>query len=262
MIIDASLRDAWTQDGDHASITMPDGWMQGRSTFGGLTAAAMAALARNTEPELDRALRSASIQLLAPVVPGATRGEATVLRRGRNITFVEVRLLQADALVARSTMVFAKPLASTIEVAAPPKPEVGDPDTFSPIPFIEGVTPEFTKKVDMRWAQGRPPFMGGTEAAFTGLFQYRVPLGDAEGLLALLDTYPAPVLSLATQPCPASTVTWTAHLLTIPTAFEDWFTLRYETIAGTNGLHTITGRLYDGTGTMVGWTEQLVAVFG
>ena len=33
MILDASLRDAWTQHGDHASITIPEGWMQGRSTF-------------------------------------------------------------------------------------------------------------------------------------------------------------------------------------------------------------------------------------
>lgn len=262
MTIDASLRDAWTQDGDHASITMPEGWMQGRSTFGGLTAAAMAALARNAEPESDRALRSASMQLLAPVRPGATRGETTVLRRGRNITFVEVRLLQADALVARSTMVFAKPLASTVEVAPPPKPEVGDPDTFSPIPYIEGVTPEFTKKVDMRWAQGRPPFMGGTEAAFTGLFRYREPLGDVEGVLALLDTFPSPVLSLLKQPCPASTVTWTAHPMAIPSSFDDWFTLRYEAVAGSHGLHTVTGRLYDSSGVMLGWTEQLVAVFG
>ncbi len=262
MILDATLRDAWTQHQDHASITIPEGWMQGRSIFGGLTAAAMAALARNAEPEADRSLRSASIQLLAPVLPGVTRGETTVLRRGRNITFVEVGILQSDVLLARSTMVFAKPLASAIKVAAPPKPETGDPDTFSAMPYIQGVTPEFTQKVDMRWAQGRPPFMGGTEAAFTGLFRYRVPLGDAEGVLALLDTYPAPSLSLLERPSPASTVSWTAHILAIPSTFEDWFTLRYETIAGSNGLHTVTGRLYDDAGTMVAWTEQLVAVFG
>ena len=262
MILDASLRDAWTQHRDHASITIPEGWMQGRSTFGGLTAAAMAALARAAEPEPDRALRSASIQLLAPVLPGGSRGEASILRRGRNITFVEVRLVQAETLVARSTMVFAKPIRSTLEVAAPPMPQLGDPDAFTPLPFIEGVTPEFTKKVDMRWAQGRPPFTGGTEAAFTGVFRYRVPLGDAEGVLALLDTYPSPVLSLAKQPCPASTVTWTAHVLAIPRSFDDWFTLRYEAITGGQGLHTVAGRLYDGTGTMIGWTEQLVAVFG
>ncbi|MBV1860561.1 MAG: thioesterase family protein [Nannocystaceae bacterium] len=262
MIIDASLRGAWTQEGDHASITIPEGWMQGRATFGGLTAAVMAALGRNTEPDLERTLRSLSIQLLAPVLPGQARGETTVLRRGRNITFVEVRLLQSDVLLARSTLVFAKPLTSTVEFAAPPKPEVGDPDTFVSLPYIEGVTPEFTKHVDMRWAEGKPPFMGGTEAAFTGLFRYRVPLGDVEGILALLDTYPSPTLSLAKRPCPASTVAWTAHIVSIPDTFDDWFTLRYEAVGGTHGLHTITGRLYDGAGTMVAWTEQLVAVFG
>ncbi|MGH1344642.1 MAG: thioesterase family protein [Nannocystales bacterium] len=262
MLLDASLRDAWTQDGEHASIEIPHGWMQGRSTFGGLTAAIMAALARNTEPDITRSLRSASIQLVAPVLPGTTRGEATVLRRGRNITFVEVRLHQTDGLVARSTMVFAKRLESSIEIAAPPMPEIGDPDTFSPIPYIEGVTPEFTQKMDMRWAEGRPPFMGGTEPAFTGVFRYRVPLGGVEGVLALLDSYPAPVLSLLKTPAPASTVTWTAHPLSVPASFDDWFTLRYESLTGSNGLHTVTGRLYDATGTMVGWTEQLVAVFG
>jgi len=262
MILDASLRDAWTLDGDLASITIPEGWMQGRSTFGGFTAATMAALARRSEPDGDRPLRSASMQLLAPVLPGPAQGRATVLRRGRNITFVEVGLLQSDALVARSTMVFAKALASPIEIAPPPMPEVGDPDAFTSIPYIEGVTPEFTQKVDMRWAEGRPPFTGGTEAAFTGVYRYRVPIGDAEGVLALLDTYPAPVLSLATRPCPASTVTWTAHVLEIPKSFDEWFTLRYETVAGSDGLHTVTGRLYDSGGTMIGWTEQLVAVFG
>lgn len=262
MILDASLREAWNRDGDHASITIPDGWMQGRSTFGGLTTATMAALARNAEPDTERPLRSASVQLVSPVLPGSIRGETTVLRRGRNITFVEIRLFQSDSLVARSTMVFAKAIDSAVQVAAPPPPEIAEPDAYSPIPYIEGVTPEFTQKVDMRWAQGRPPFMGGSEAAFTGLFRYRVPLGDAEGVLALLDTYPAPVLSLCPKPCPASTVTWTAHLLSTPKSFDDWFTLRYETVVGSNGLHTVNGRLYDGTGTMVAWTEQLVAVFG
>lgn len=262
MILDASLREAWTQDGDHASLIIPEGWMQGRSTFGGLTAACMAALARRAEPDTERPLRSASVQLLSPVVPGPIRGETTILRRGRNITFVEIRLFQSEAFVARSTMVFAKALDSAVEVPAPARPEIADPDSYSPIPYLKGVTPEFTQKVDMRWAEGRPPFMGGTEAAFTGLFRYRVPLGDAEGILALLDTYPAPVLSLCSKPCPASTVTWTAHLLSIPSSFDDWFTLRYASVVGSSGLHTVTGRLYDGTGTMVGWTEQLVAVFG
>lgn len=262
MKIDASLRDLWTQDGSSWTVSLPDGWMQGRSVFGGVTAASMAALGRRHVSDDARLLRSASIQLLAPVTAGDVQGSAAILREGRNITFVEVRLTQADALVGRSTLVFARPRESTLDVAAPPAPQTDDPETMLAMPYIEGVVPEFTKNVDMRFAEGRPPFMGSTEAAFTGVFRYRVPLGDTEGLLALLDTYPPPTLSLAKKPTFASTANWTAHLLASPATFEDWFTVRYETLAGAHGLHTVVGHLYDAEGTLVAWSEQLVAIFG
>lgn len=262
MNIDATLRDQWTPTDGTWTLTLPAGWMQGRSAFGGLTAAAMAALARRNVPDDTRRLRSSSVQLLAPAVPGEVRGTSEVLREGRNITFVETRLYQGDTLVGRATQVFAKVIESSIEVSAPPCPETPDPESLPALPYLEGITPEFTQHVDMRWATGRPPFMGSTEAAFTGLFRYRVTLGGAEGMLALLDSWPAPSLSLAKRPCPASTVTWNAHLIADPASFEDWFTMRYETVVGAHGLHTVVGHLYDGSKTLVGWSEQVVAIFG
>lgn len=262
MNIDATIRNLWTQGDDRWRLDLPQGWLQGRSVFGGLSAAAMAALGRRLVPDAQRSLRTASIQLLAPVVGGPIEATASVLREGRNITFVEVRLFQTDLLAARATLVFSRDITSALDVQAPPPPSVPAPESLEALPFIQGLTPQFTQHVDMRWADGRPPFMGGTKAAFTGLFRYRVPLGDAEGLLALLDTWPAPTLSLAKAPCAASTVAWTAHLLEIPPTFDDWFTMRYETVVGAHGLHTVQGHLYDATGAMIGWTEQLVAVFG
>lgn len=236
--------------------------MQGRSLFGGLTAAVMAALARRIEPDPLRGLRTSSVQLIAPIVAGEVRGEVSVLRKGSNISFLEVRLYQEDTLVARSTLVFAKALESTIDVAAPPAPQTPEPESLPALPYVEGLFPEFTQHVDMRWTDGRLPFSGAAEAAFTGMFRYRVPLGGCEGVLTLLDTWPAPSLSLANKPCPASTVSWTAHLLEHPISFDGWFTMRYETLVGANGLHTVQGHLYDRLGTLVGWSEQLVAVFG
>lgn len=262
MKIDASLRDLWTQNDSTWTLPLPTGWMQGRSAFGGLTAASMAALGRRHVTDDTRLLRSASIQLLAPVTAGDVHGSATILREGQNITFVEARLTQNDTLVGRSTLVFARAMDSALDVAAPPAPEVPDPESLTALPYIEGVIPEFTQNVDMRWAEGRPPFMGGTEAGFTGVFRYRVPIGDAEGLLALLDTYPPPTLSLAKKPTFASTVNWTAHLLAAPATFDAWFTVRYETLVGAHGLHTVVGHLYDSEGTLVAWSEQLVAIFG
>lgn len=262
MKLDASLRDLWTPNAEAWQLDLPAGWMQGRSAFGGLTAAAMASLGRRVVPDRDRGLRLANIQLLAPVVPGPTTGEATVLREGRNISFVEVRLQQASKLVATCTLVFAKRNGSNLDVPGPARPEVPDPESLTPLPYAEGVFPEFTQHVDMRWAQGSVPYSGGSQAAFTGVFRYRVPIGDAEGVLALLDTWPPPSLALAEGPVPSSTVSWTAHVLAVPQSFEQWFTFRYETIVGTDGLHTIRGHLHDAQGELVGWTEQLVAVFG
>ena len=262
MNIDASLRTQWTPTADAWQIDLPEGWMQGRSAFGGLTAAAMAALGRRVVPDLERDLRLANIQLLAPVEPGRATGAATLLRAGRNITFVEVRMQQDAQLVATCVLVFAKKNDSTLNVAAPPPPETPDPESLHPLPFVRGVFPEFTQHVDMRWAAGSAPYSGGSEAAFTGVYRYRVPIGDVEGVLALLDTWPPPSLALAESPVPASTVSWTAHVLAVPNTFEQWFTFRYETIVGASGLHTIRGHLHDADGGLVGWTEQLVAVFG
>jgi len=262
MNIDASLREHWTQTSDGWHAELPTGWMQGRSAFGGLTAAYMAALGRRVVPDTTRRLRTASIALLAPVTAGPVAGEPLVLREGRNITFVRTDLRQADALVASASFVFAKPIESSLDVEAPAAPRVAEPETLTPLPYIEGVVPEFTQNVDMRFASGGPPFTGATEAAFTGAFRYRVPIGDAEGVLTLLDTWPPPSLSLARRPTPASTVSWTAHLLAEPEAYDAWFTMEYRTVVGTQGLHTICGRLYDRGGVLVAWTEQLVAVFG
>ena len=262
MRIDDSLIDQWTADGDHFFFDMPSGWMQGRSTFGGLTAAAMASLARRVVPESDRSLRVFSTQLLAPVVPGPMRGEVSVLRSGRNITFTDVRLMQGDAVVARATPVFAKAVSESLDVAPAPKPEVTAPETLQSIPYVPGFMPEFTQHVDMRWAEGATPYSGSDAALFVGHCRYRVPLGGAAGLLALLDTWPAPSLGMARKPIPASTVSWTAHLLNVPSNFGQWFTFRYETAVGTSGLHTVVGHLYAEDGTLVGWSEQMVAVFG
>lgn len=261
MHIDASLRELWSLIDDTWLLTLPTGWMQGRSIFGGLSAAAMAALARRIEPDPQRGLRVASIQLLAPVVAGSVRGEAQVLRQGRNITFMEVRLYQADSVVARATFVLAKALPSTLDVPAPPAPSIPEPETLNPMPYIEGVVPEFTQHVDMRWADGHLPFSGSTAPEFTGAFRYRVPLGSCEGVLALLDTFPPPSLSMAKKPCPASTVSWTAHLIANPSSFDGWFKIRYATLLGHDGLHTTHAHLYDNKDTLVAWSEQLVALF-
>lgn len=261
MELNATLRDRWRRDGDAWHMPMPEGWMQGRSIFGGVTAAAATALAYRHLDDPARSLRTISTQLLAPVVPGPVVGVAKTLRSGKNVTFCEVRLSQGDTEVLVAQLVFARPRDTKLAVAGRPCPETADVDTLADLPYVPGVVPEFTQNAQMRWADGAPPFTRATQARFVARYRYRVPLADAEGALALLDTFPAPSLSMLSAPAPASTVSWTAHLLRTPVQSDGWYTFAYETVAGADGFHTIAGHLWDPDGNLVGYSEQLVVVF-
>lgn len=266
LALDRTLRDRWQPAEDAFTCPMPAGWAQGRSVFGGLTAAMVAALGRRHVGD-ERILRSQSVSLLQPVLPGPVSGSVCTLREGKGVRFVEVRLHQRpepdaeERLVATAQLTFIRPRANSVRVEAPARWEGPDPDSLAPVPYIPGVMPEFLQHVDMRWAAGSPPYSGAEEAHFLGYCRFRGPSGDAEGLIALLDAWPSPTLSRLTGPAPASTVTWNAHLLAIPDTFEGWFAFEYRTVVGADGFHTAVGQLHAPDGRLVGWTEQLMAVF-
>jgi len=258
-MFDATLRDRWSMTGSSWRMDVPAGWRQGRSLFGGLTVASAAALARrHVEPA--RALRTTSSFLLRPVTSGALHAELRVLREGKTTTFTEVRLAQDGHEVAVIGCVFTKPTQSALRVDGPmwEGPPV---DGLADLPYLEGVMPEFTQHVAFRWASGAPPYSRATDPRFAGYCRFHVPAGDIEGVLGLLDVWPNPSISMLDSFAPASTVTWTAHVVAVPESFDQWFGFSYETIAGRDGFHTVLGRLYDASGQLIGITEQLVAVF-
>lgn len=260
MRFDPSLRDAWTADGEAWKATLPAGWMQGRSAFGGLTAAHAVALGAR-QVAADRPLRSAQMQLLRPTVPGPVTGVARVLREGRTASFVEVRIQQdgADTLVAQ--LVFGTGRPEATEAPAAPAFEAPPPDDLVSLPYLPGITPEFVQHVHMRWVRGAPPFSGGDEARFAGWCRFREEAGGVEGIVGLLDVWPCPSLSLLAGPAPASTVTWSLQILSAPPRLG-WCGFTYETVASEGGFHTVRGSLFDEGGALLAVTEQLVAVYG
>ena len=114
----------------------------------------------------------------------------------------------------------------------------------------------------MRWVTGQHPFTGSTQRDFTGYCRFNAPAGGPEGLIALLDVWPAPPLAMLSAPAPASTVSWTAHLLKVPEVLSGWCFYTYRTVAGEGGYHTCAGHLYDAEGALLAYSEQLVAVYG
>jgi acyl-CoA thioesterase len=94
------------------TTTIPEDWKQGRTAYGGLSAALALHAAMQAEPDLPP-LRSAQVAFVGPLA-GDVTVTATKLRRGRNAAFIQSDLVSEAGLGFRATFVFMAPLASAI----------------------------------------------------------------------------------------------------------------------------------------------------
>ncbi len=255
----STLKESWIEDENGDFLwTVPAGWLQGRSLFGGLNAAAAAALASRFT---DRRLRTMQAQLVGPIVPGVVVGKCRVLRAGKTVSFISVDFFQNDILSATYQFVYIAEREGSKRVDSPVAPEWQSVDEAISIPFIEGLTPEFTKNVNLKMAYGGIPFQGEAKAAAGGYVSYQNEKGPIEAThqLALLDAWFPPIFTVLDKPVFGSTVTWTAHLLADSAPGPHQF--KYDTLAAEGGFSTSIGHMWDATGKYVAFTEQTVVVF-
>lgn len=249
---------------------VPAGWSQGRATFGGLVAAMlfekMAAQVKG-----GCSLRSLTFSFVGPVSGSSVETTAEVLRAGRSVTQVEGRMSQDSAVTLAALASFGSPRESTIAVASDKAPTFAAPDTIEPLPYIEGLVPEFTRHFDYRIAVGDLPFSGSESQKFGGWVRFsEAPAGtdntvaDISHLLALIDAWPPALLPMLNQPAPASSLTWTLELIEpLPQQGPgDWWQYLAEVEQAADGYGITQAKLWDKTGRLVALTRQTVTVFG
>ncbi|MCA9543009.1 MAG: thioesterase family protein, partial [Myxococcales bacterium] len=202
-----SIVSAWQPGLGGGRITAD--WAQGRAAFGGLLATGALRAAR-TQVAPDRQLRSALVDFVGPAAPGPVDVEVQVLREGRALTRVEVRLSQGDAVCAVVLASYGADRPTLLPWPGEAAPAVPPATERPSMPFLKGVTPDFTQHFDYRWTVDSYPFTGRERGHVQGWVQVR---GDeapvtAETLPALLDAWPPPIWSRAKRPFPGSSVTW------------------------------------------------------
>lgn len=251
--------------------TVADGWGQGRATYGGLIAGMLLARAEALCADETRALQTASVVFAGPVAPGDVSVEGEVLRAGGSASHIDVKLLQEGTVRAAMLASFGAPRDTEIEFEAAlrdRRPELPDPETVEPVPYIEGVTPAFIKHLELRYASGGLPVTGAAEPDFGGWMRFRQPPGrfGMRELIALTDAWPPALLPMFTRPAPISTLTWTFQPL--PAAADagrddpgaQW---QYDarTVAAAGGYTQAYARVWDGAGRLRALSTQTVAYF-
>jgi acyl-CoA thioesterase len=235
----SDLLAAIMRDGDTFHTIIPGDWLQGRTAYGGLSAALCVEIARRTVPDLPP-LRSAQFTLIGPAA-GPLTMIANVLRRGKSTAFVNVDLAGEAGLAARAVLSFGAARSSALTYSDLPAPKVTLPEDSPPF-FPGGKSPiSFQQHFDNRFAGASRPFTPNALPEYRVWFRHNDPKAW-EGivpLIALADAPPPPAMVLFTQPAPISTMTWSLDVLTdTPQTKYGWWLIGSKTETSHQGYST------------------------
>ncbi len=251
----ADILAAATPTGSGFTATIPTDWMQGRTSYGGLSSALALHAAQGCEPDLPP-LRSAQIAFIGPLA-GDVTVTATKLRRGRNAAFIQSDIMSAAGLGFRATYVFMADQPSRVDFdqrvpinRAPPAPDAKlytGPDEFFTGNFnfldIKGGVGDAEL---LRWARLR---------ACDGLD----PMVE---VMAVADGLPPAAFKLLGGPAPISSLTWIVNLLTpTPQTTNGWWLLSARSNYARNGCSSQEMAIWNADGTLIATGMQSVAIF-
>jgi acyl-CoA thioesterase len=253
----ADALDRLTMDGDSLVLDAPESWSQGRTLYGGMTAA-LCYEAAMRHAGVDAPLRSAQFTFAGPAT-GKLMLRAEVLRQGRTATIVAADCTTDAGSAARASFVFAADRDSRVAQSAPTHPPLPSPDDC-PL-FIEG-SGGFHQNFDMRLAAGSALFSGGAPD-FTVWVRFRdsQEVDPAIALLALADALPPAAMAAFPEPAPISTMTWNVDVARVPDAVDGWNLLRSTSEHSLRGYSMQAMSLWHESGELIASGRQTVAIF-
>jgi acyl-CoA thioesterase len=244
---------------------IPEDWMQGRTAYGGLVAA-MALSAMRSHLPADRKVRSLVISFIGPVYSDPFFIQTRLLRSGKSVTSIESRIVQNDTICSCVIGSFGADRNSKIEIKPIEQADMKPPSESIELPYIEGLTPSFTRHFAYRWSIGDMPFAGKGGQEIGGWINFREQTAclSEEWLIAMVDAWPTPVLSQLTTPAAASTLTWTlgfVHLNRSTCSENDWWSFRCRVDSSERGYTHETSTIWDPQGQLAIHSQQTTTVF-
>lgn len=256
----------WKPVDDGRFVGEVDGrWGQGRAVYGGIVGAGLAR-AMGTLVAEDKQLRSLSLTFAGPVEGGALECATEIVREGRSATFVSGEVIQGGTKRAIANATFGLARQSVLHVPGPTRPDAPPPEESAMMPYIEGLTPSFAQRIDFRYTRGGFPCTASETPQIAGWCRFNRDPDPAEapGILALIDAWPAPAISMLRAPAPASSMSWSVDLFEPrPGArMDEWWYFDARTVFIADGYTSFEASLWAPDGQYVARSCQLVGVFG
>lgn len=241
-------------------IAIPDSWMQGRTAYGGLTAALCLEAALKSHDELPP-LRSAHFTFMSPT-SGAPIIRTSTLRQGKSMTFLGASMLSGNDICATSTLCFGKSRDS-VNFTKMTAPLAEAPENCPPF-FVWDNKPAFMRNFDGRRAGGSMPCSGANNAMMTVWLKHKNLQGKLElpGILAIVDALPPAIFPLLQEPTPISTISWSIDFFdSQQKPYGEWILLESRAECLDSGYSTQNIVAWSQSGDPIISCRQNIAVF-
>ncbi|SFW29810.1 MULTISPECIES: thioesterase family protein [Pseudomonas] len=239
----------------------PANWQQGRTIFGGLSAALSLEAVLRERPQGFPPFKSAQVSFIGPVTQAQTF-DTSVLREGRSVTSVSVDCKSGDELALRTTLLFAQPRASRITHEAWGCPLVEEASRYTTLALDNTIAPACAFNFEMRPAGGSLPVSGAKNPELLMWVRHLDAQGvdPAVALIALADSLPPAAMTCFTEPAAISSASWTIDLPQ-PAVTGEWFLISSFSQQALEGYSLQDMEIWDESGRRVLWARQTVAIF-
>ncbi|MDZ3830822.1 MAG: thioesterase family protein [Sphingopyxis sp.] len=258
--LDALLSTISLRDGS-ATAHIDEGWMQGRTAYGGISSAVALAATMALHPT-ETPLRYAQISFVGPV-----SGDCTVttreLRRSKSSLFIDAGVTSHQGFGTAALFAFSADRQSHLDHDRLAMPDAPDPDMLQPVPEHRA-RPPFTRHFDMRPTTA--PRFGWKEETGEYLTWVRFVEEPAchpmVALLAMGDALPPAALALCHEFGPISSMNWTVNMLTgAPQTDNGWWLLSAKTGYARGGFSVQDMMLWNRAGEPVLSGSQGIAIY-
>jgi acyl-CoA thioesterase len=258
-------------DSKNQTITIADNWAQGRTVYGGLTAALvyqrMQQMVTADTPNEARPIRYFNLSFIGPLMVKEVMSiEVELLRAGRSASQLIARVKQNGKTCVLAQACFGVDRQSKINISGPAQTAMEKPEKANFIPQIPKVVPRFLRHFEINLQAGRLPFMGGKKDHLHGWMRFKKPptqINDAH-LIALIDAWPCTVLQQLRLPAPASTMNWNLEFPQTATAIHPKHWLAYQAVTehASDGYVFCDAKVWNEAGELMALSRQTVGIFG
>lgn len=240
---------------------LPESWKQGRTAFGGLTAALLLAAITNDHPKLPP-LRTMQVNFIGPAID-LLHVTSTVLREGKNNITIRAELDSDAGAGTHGYFTFGVDRPLDMVMDYPIKERVKRPEELEPH-VLPGQAPNFLVNFDRRWVSG-PGFFEQSDNPDMLIWGRLVDEHSwDQGLLPLIilaDTPPAAFGSLSGVRA-LSSMNWNINFLTDKFETENgWWLMRSATRFIRDGYSSQLIQIWNSEGRRVMDAMQHIAIF-